>query len=301
MTFDCIVLTDSRYLKDSHDPYNHNVFYEDHLVVKTLQNQQLRVDRKAWDDPRFNWSETQCVLFRSTWDYFDRFDEFSKWLKSVSNQTTLINSKALIYWNLDKHYLRDLQKAGIPIPETHFIEKGSHQRLKDIHQELGWTETVLKPCVSGAGRHTYRLDSDCLDRHEALFKDLISKEAMMLQTFQQHIVSQGEMSLMLFNGRYTHAVLKKAKPGDFRVQDDFGGTVHHYQPSREEITLAQDAVAACPELPVYARVDMFVDNLSQLAISELELIEPELWFRRHPEAAEILANAIHKKLSTLNS
>lgn len=301
MTLDCIVLTDSRYLEDSSEPYKHNVFYEDALVVKALQHQGLRVARKAWDDPDINWSDTKCILFRTTWDYFDRFNEFLTWLDAVSNQTTLFNSKALIYWNLDKHYLKDLARVGVRIPQTYFIEQGTSKSLQLLHDELGWTETVLKPCVSGAGRHTYRLNPENLEQHEALFSDLIAKEAMMLQTFQHNIVSQGEASLMLFNGKFTHAVLKKAKPGDFRVQDDFGGTVHHYTPTKEAIAFAEQAVQACPELPIYARVDIFLDNSHRLALSELELIEPELWFRRHPEAAEVLAKAVHKKLSTLRS
>jgi len=104
------------------------------------------------------------------------------------------------------------------------------------------------------------------------------------------------VSYMVFNGQFTHAILKKAKAGDFRVQDDFGGTVHDYKASTEEITFAEQAVRACPEMPLYARVDGFIDNEGQLAIAELELVEPELWFRNHPKAAEILAEGIKNKL-----
>ncbi|MBO3116436.1 hypothetical protein J4050_06740 [Winogradskyella sp. DF17] len=299
MIYDCIVLTDNRYLNDSDDPYKHNVYYEDKLVVKALKDEGLKTERKAWDDITFDWSQTRCIIFRTTWDYFDRFDAFSNWLNTVATQTYLINSEALIRWNLDKHYLQHLKNKGINIPETEFIEPRSKASLKELHSRSGWTKTVLKPCVSGAGRHTYKLDSTNLDEYEILFKDLISKEAMMLQTFQHHIVKQGEMSLMLFDGEFTHAVLKKAKAGDFRVQDDFGGTVYQYQPTEAEIQFAQKAVKACPELPIYARVDIFIDNNNELAISELELIEPELWFRLHPQAAKVLAKAIHKKLVTL--
>ena len=71
---DVVVLTDKRYLKDStSDSYKHNVFYEDELVVNALKNEGLQVLRLAWDDPEFNWSSTKYILFRTTWDYFDRF------------------------------------------------------------------------------------------------------------------------------------------------------------------------------------------------------------------------------------
>ena len=87
------------------------------------------------------------------------------------------------------------------------------------------------------------------------------------------------------------------KKGDFRVQDDFGGTVLKYKPNSEEIEFAETAVKACETMPIYARVDMFTDNNGQLALSELELIEPELWFRNNPDSADKLAIAVKKLIS----
>ena len=101
--------------------------------------------------------------------------------------------------------------------------------------------------------------------------------------------------MMVFNGKFSHAVLKAAKPGDFRVQDDFGGSVKMYTPTVEEIEFAENTVKACQELPIYARVDIFTDNDNHIALSELELIEPELWFRYFPQAAKKLASAIKDK------
>ena len=297
-TIDCVVLTDQRYiLNSSSETYIQNVLDEDAFVVNALKAEGLNAIRLAWDNAHFNWETTKCIIFRTTWDYFDRFTAFSKWLSQVSKKTTLINSEAIIRWNIDKHYLQDLKKNKIHTAETYFIEKGSGISLKQLHKNLQWKDTVLKPCVSGAARHTYKLTPDNLEAHEAVFKDLIKFEAMMLQPFQYNIVDKGELSLMVFNGQFTHAVLKKAKAGDFRVQDDFGGSVFDYQPTNEEIIFAEQAVKACKELPLYARVDIFEDNHGHIALSELELIEPELWFRKYPKAANILAKAIKTKLS----
>jgi len=107
-------------------------------------------------------------------------------------------------------------------------------------------------------------------------------------------MTKGEYSFVVINGKYTHAVLKVAKPGDFRVQDDFGGTVHNHEATNEEIAFAENAVKACVEKPMYARVDVIFDNNNKLAISEIELIEPELWFRNHNDAATLLAREIKK-------
>ena len=296
--YDCVILTDQRYLNDSKtDAYKHNVYVEDRLVYHALEELGLKTLRLAWDDMFFDWSSTKSVLFRTTWDYFERFDEFSEWLEIVSKQTTLLNSEALIRWNIDKHYLLDLQNKGIHIAESHFIEQGAKVTLEQLHDILNWKETVLKPCISGAARHTYRLDVENFQKHESIFQKLIAKEAMMLQPFQYQIVNKGEVSMMVFNGNFSHAILKKAKAGDFRVQDDFGGSIQDYTPSENEIIFAEAAVNACNELPIYARVDIFEDNEGRIALSELELIEPELWFRSHPEAAKLLARAIKEKMN----
>nr|WP_321234127.1 hypothetical protein [uncultured Psychroserpens sp.] len=295
--FDVVILTDNRYLNDSKtDKYKHNVYYEDRLVYHALEQVGLKTLRLAWDDMFFDWSSTKTVLFRSTWDYFDRFPEFSEWLEQVSKQTTLLNSEAIIRWNIDKHYLLDLQEKGIHIAESHFIEKNAKVTLAQLHDILNWNETVLKPCVSGAARHTYKLNASNLEKHETIFQELITNESMMLQPFQFNIVSKGEISMMVFNGTFTHAILKKAKAGDFRVQDDFGGSIQDYRPSKDEIAFAEASVKACSELPIYARVDIFEDNNGEIALSELELIEPELWFRHHKAAALMLAKGVKEKL-----
>ena len=296
-TYDIVILTDKRYLIDSKtNAYVHNVFYEDFLVQEALINEGFNTLRLAWDDSNFDWASTKSVLFRTTWDYFDRFNEFSEWLQQVSQKTKLLNSKYIINWNIDKHYLNDLKQKKVNVAETFFIEQGSSLSLKTIHKQLGWNDTVLKPCISGAGRHTYKINKETIDMYEPIYKSLIINESMMLQPFQNNIIIKGEISMILIDGIYTHAILKKAKVGDFRVQDDFGGSVHNYIPTDEEITFAENAIKACPELPVYARVDIFTDNDNKIALSELELIEPELWFRHNPEAANKLAKAIKLKL-----
>ena len=293
--FDIIILTDSRYVDPKKiDTYTQNVLYEDNYVKNALEKLGLKVNRLAWDDADFDWSNTKFVLFRSTWDYSVRFDKFSNWLDKVSIKTKLLNSEKIIRWNMDKHYLLDLQQKGVHIIPTVYIEKGSKTTLKDIHKKTNWITTIIKPCVSGAARHTYKLNSANMGEIEEIFQKLISEEAMMLQPFQNSIVEKGEVSMIVINGKYTHAVLKAAKKGDFRVQDDWGGTVHTYTPSKEEIKFAENAVRACIEFPIYARVDITTDNDGKLAIVELELIEPELWFRNNLQAANLLAEGVNQ-------
>ena len=119
---------------------------------------------------------------------------------------------------------------------------------------------------------------------------------MIFQNYMTNIVEEGEISLIMIGGEHTHSVKKKAKKGDFRVQDDHGGTVENYKPSNEEIKFAQRCIEKCPERTLYARVDIIYDNENKLALNELELIEPELWFREYPKSAEILADKVNNYL-----
>lgn len=296
--YDIIILTDPRYIDESKvDQNSKNVYLEDNLLKEALVKLGLKTSRKSWDDPNFDWSSTHFVIFRTTWDYFDRYPEFSSWLNRVSKLTTLLNSEELIRWNIDKHYMKDLQNKGVHICETYFIEKGETASLFDLAEKHNLNDFVLKPCISGGSRHTYKIHREDITQYETIFAELIAEEAMMLQPFQQNIVDQGEISIMIMNGTYTHAILKVAKKGDFRVQDDFGGSVYDYTPSSEEIEYAENAVKSCIEMPIYARVDVFLDNQNKLALAELELIEPELWFRNHPEAALELAKGIKNRVN----
>lgn len=291
--FDIVILTDDRYVTpENPDWYVQNILKEDRLVKEALEDKGFKVARKSWSDPDFDWSSTKAVIFRTTWDYFDRYEEWKAWLESVSKVTKMVNPYELIQWNMDKHYLCDLQEKGINIPETHYVEIGVVTTLTALFAQKEWNECILKPCISGAARHTYRIDLSNIHEHEPIFQKLIQEEAMMLQPFQKNVVEKGEISLMVMGGQFTHAVLKIAKPGDFRVQDDFGGSVHEYEPTAEEIAFAEKAVAACDPQPHYARVDIIRDNNDELAVIEMEMIEPELWFRLKPEAAKVLAESI---------
>lgn len=295
--FDITILTESRYVNPTEKTdYYQNVLLEDALLQEALEAKNLSVSRTNWDDPTFDWSQTKSIIFRSTWDYFDRFDEFSAWLQIVEQKTKLLNSKQLIYWNIDKIYLSELKEAGVRIPPTVFIEQGSAETLNDLMLKSGWKEWVLKPLIAGAARHTYRFDETNYSEIALIYDQLIEKEAMMLQEFQRQIQTKGEIALIFFGAEFSHAILKKAKEGDFRVQDDFGGTVHDYKASEEEIAFALKAILECPELPIYARVDIIWNNDDELCLSELEMIEPELWFRRNKFAAEKLAYEIVNSL-----
>ncbi|MFT5822087.1 MAG: hypothetical protein ACI8ZM_003343 [Crocinitomix sp.] len=295
MNYDVIILTEKQYVNPTKRNWHiDQILKEDQLVQSALEKLNLKVAKKDWADPNFDWSSTKTILFRSTWDYFYRFNEFEPWLNKVSKLTQLINPAPQILWNMDKHYMQDLADNGVQIVDGYYIKRGATETLAALHKKLGWTATVIKPTVSGSARHTYRLNPENYAAHEVLFAELIQTEDFILQPFQKNVLTKGEVSHIVIQGEYSHSILKLAKEDDYRVQEEHGGTIHDYTANEAEIIFAERTVAACDILPIYARVDLVWDNNEQLALIELELIEPELWFRKNEIAADKLAAAIQK-------
>jgi glutathione synthase/RimK-type ligase-like ATP-grasp enzyme len=291
--YDIVILTDKRYDHPKKlTPYIENVLKEDRFIQEALEALGYTVWRTYWDHPTFDWSTTQAVLFRTTWDYFNRFEEFFSWLNQTKTQTRFINTFDLIYWNIDKHYLKDLSEKGIRIVPTHFIEIGNTANLNELIAETNWQEVIVKPAISGTARHTYKIQWDEIEKYESVFKTLIAKESMLIQPFMKNITSKGEVALILFGGKFSHAILKKAKEGDFRVQDDFGGSVYDYKANESEIEFAEKVIAACPTLPIYARVDVIWNDENEICVSEVECIEPELWMRKSADAPKLFAQSL---------
>ena len=267
------------------------------MVINALKEKNLYVVKKDWNDSIFDWETTRSILFRSTWDYFDKFELFKKWFNKTKNKCLMINSTETIEWNIDKHYLLDLQEHQIPIPNSEFIKRGSSIDLLLLMQKKNWNEIVVKPTISGAAKNTYRLKKEEIIQFGPKWEKLIYEEDFIVQEFQNNVISEGEVAMIVIGGKFTHAVLKKAKEGDFRVQDDFGGSIAIYNPSEEMVKLAEKCTRILTPIPSYARVDIIWDNLRELAVSELELIEPELWFRLNPNAAQKLAHHVDLILS----
>lgn len=297
---DVAIITEQRYLHANTDEaYICQLHYEEALILRSLRARGLRVQRLAWDDPAVDWTRARVALFRSPWNYFDVYAQFSRWLAQVKQQTQLINSARIIDWNIDKHYLADLQAAGVATVPTLFVERGQQCSLLATLRAQGWTQAVFKPAVSGAARLTHRFDANSAASLQSLFDAACSDEAMMLQPFLARVQDEGELSLIVIDGHYSHAVRKVPKAGDFRVQDDHGGTVLPHLASSDDIAFAEAAIAACPERPLYARVDVVRDEAGALNIMELELFEPELFLRFDTRAAERIADAVRKALAAL--
>lgn len=300
MKYDIAILTcDQLENPDSLNWHTLQSLYEDEMLIHALQQTQLKVCRVSWSNPNFDWHNTRAVLFKSTWDYYYQFKQFSAWLGQIKQHTIMINPVEIIEWNLNKKYLIDLENKGIRIVDSIIIEQGKNVALDSFFQQFNTSDFVVKPLISGSARHTFKVTHNNITNTQLQFNQLIQHEGFIAQPFQQSIMSHGEISLMVIDGQFTHAVLKKSRAGDFRVQDEHGGTVHPYFASAEEIKFAEQTIAACNPKPMYARVDLIRNNKDQLVLMELELIEPELFFRFEQSATFKLADSVFKFLKAI--
>jgi len=275
---------------------------DDRLLLAPLAKLGIHAEPAVWDDAPTEWSRYAAVVLRSCWDYHLKADLFLRWILALEAEGVLVfNAAPLVCWNADKAYLRDLEPKGIHIVPTFWADHHPHTsreetriRLKDKLRELGWHKAVVKPRISATAHRTMLVSAIDAEDAQSHFDDLRRGPGAMVQKFMEGIASEGEWSLIFFAGVFSHAVLKRPRSGDFRVQNDFGGTSQVEDPPPNVLAAATLAVQAV-DATIYARVDGVVEG-GDFHLMELELIEPALFLADHPEAAGRFASAIASAL-----
>ncbi|MCA9569174.1 MAG: hypothetical protein KC656_15100 [Myxococcales bacterium] len=251
--------------------------------VEGLRARGATVSTPAWDDPGVDWASFDTVLIRATWDYHHHRDAFVAWAERVGAATRLLNPAPIIAWNTVKTYLRDLP---VPQPETVWIERA--EEVRPALAERGWGTAFLKPIVGATAEGTLRFDD------ASVAEDHVRRLGghFLLQPYLATVGDVGERSAIVIGGEVTHAVRKLPVPGDYRVQDDYGATDEPATLTEAELELVAATMRALPEPVAYARVDWLTDDEGQPRLIELELVEPCLFFRHGPGAAERLADIV---------
>ena len=122
--------------------------------------------------------------------------------------------------------------------------------------------------------------------------------AMMVQPFLPTIQSEGEYSFIFIGGEFCHALVKRAVPGDYRIQSKYGGTETPVDPPADDLSEASAIIAMLDEAPLYARVDMVRREDGRLLLMELEAIEPYLYPVEGPRLGDMIAEAVRQRLET---
>lgn len=267
----------------------------------------------VWTDPEADWIHCDAIVVRTTWDYTTKRPEFMEWASMMEATAPFFNDLATIRWNTHKRYLTALADAGARIVPFVEFERGARVDLPALLRERGWARAVVKPLIGATARRQIRVDAgDAADLRasQAHLDEALREEDMLVQPYVASVEREGEVSLISFGGEYSHAVRKRPKAGDYRVQADWGGSYANAEPTRDEQEASERAIGAIPaamralgETPpdeplLYARVDL-VEFEGAPAVIEVEVVEPQLFFLHAPDPARagmMMARALLERL-----
>lgn len=216
------------------------------------------------------------------WGYHFEVDRWLGLLDQWPPSVPLFNAADLMRWNTRKTYLAELEAAGVPTVPTLFGTASP-----EAFDQLVTDELVVKPQVSAGSYLTQRVGRG----------DPVPPLAdAMIQPFLPAIQMEGEFSLFYIDGALTHAIVKRPRGEDFRIQPQFGGSNERWEPDAEALEVAEAALAAAPGTPIYARIDLIRRLDDRLGLIEFEAIEPDLYFEHGPGVLDRLAEAIAARL-----
>jgi glutathione synthase/RimK-type ligase-like ATP-grasp enzyme len=269
---------------------------DDAHLATSLEHLGIQPIVCVWNDPDVDWSTFDAVLIRTIWDYFKHHAAFLAWLDRLDRLgIPTINDSRLLRWNSDKRYLLELAERGVGIIPT---QLASAHELGDVLAAMPAQQVVIKPTISGSAWHTLRGIVGDAAFTQAVTQ-LPREYDYLVQPFVPEIVSDGEWSLLYFGGEFSHAVIKRPAAGDYRVQDEYGGSADPIVPNAATLGAAERALAAVADIghrdQAYVRVDGVICG-GRFLIMELELIEPFLHLAGHPASAERLARLVADRL-----
>ena len=254
-----------------------NLLESESQLIPEFAKYNIIAQAAIWNDKTINWQNFDILIFRNTWDYYEKQIEFDLWLSEIENLgIKTLNSIAIINQNKHKFYLRDLEKLGIKIIPTIFIDKTNDLNLAS-NIPSHWQQAVLKPAYSAGSYQTKLFAINNIQEINQEYKPIANQKELLLQQFMPEIKTLGETYFIFFNKQFSHAVNKKPINDDFRIQQQFGGIYKLVQPNLEIIKEAQKIVNFFPDNLLYARVDAIIKD-HELYLMEVECLEPDLYF-----------------------
>lgn len=272
------------------DAYEHDVQVA--ALRPAMEARGMALTEIDWRAPIEAFVDFPLVLVGTPWDYQDAEAVFLGKLDALEEAGIRVcNPAALVRWNARKTYLKDLAKRGAATIPTIWLERATADDVARALDAFGSEAVVAKRQV-GAGA-----EGQSIHQADALDPAWKMEQPMMLQPYLDQITREGEYSFLFVDGAFSHALLKRAAAGDYRVQSIYGGTEEALTPSPADLAAAQSVVEAVPfDTPLYARIDMVRGNDGALMLMEAEMIEPYLYPEQGPQLGVMMAEAIERRL-----
>ncbi len=260
-------------------------------IQEALSARGLSSEVVAWDAP-YDWAAPRACVLRSTWDYHLRREEFLAWADLISQRTRLFNPAHVVRWNTHKGYLRELERRGVPVLPTEWVSAASLS-LAQLCERRGWRELVVKPAVSAGAYRTKRFGADQLEEAQRWLGALSESGDVLVQPYAPQVETSAERSILWIDGALTHAA---KRPPVLAAHAPPLDAIEPVDISSQEELFAHRVVAPWKDELLYARVDYVLDDTGEPRLMELELVEPSLFLRLHPRAADQLAHGIARRL-----
>jgi glutathione synthase/RimK-type ligase-like ATP-grasp enzyme len=265
---------------------------DDQLLLPALAARGIDAQSVVWSSPEVRWESFDAVVIRSCWNYHLRSIEFMRWLDRLESAgVKVLNSPALVRWNADKRYLIDLAARGAATIPSRLVPAGQAAEAASILAIERWPHAVIKPAISASGYETYAVRFPFDARDAANVERVLALGDALLQPFADEVPRNGEYSLIFLDGAFSHATIKRAGGGEFRVQTEHGGSVAAIDAPAAFVAQAARILGLLPETPLYARVDG-IGRGDLFLLMELELIEPNLFFEFARGSADRFAAAL---------
>jgi hypothetical protein len=264
---------------------------DDRPVLDLLRAHGIDARSTVWDDPDEQWEDFRGLVLRSTWDYHLRPREFVDWLEMIATADVACwNPPELVRWNMHKRYLREVEARGVRIPETEWVGRADDRPLSSVLRARGWPHAIVKPAISASATETWKTTGDSL-ADDRRYRDLVERCDLLVQGVVPEVAREGEWSLVFLGGTFSHAMIKRPRSGDFRVQLEHGGSADPAIASPHLIEAAERVAAMIPHPWLYARIDG-VATARGFMLMEIECIEPHLFLTDAPGAHDRFAAAI---------
>jgi glutathione synthase/RimK-type ligase-like ATP-grasp enzyme len=245
----------------------------------------------AWDDPTAHWRSNVPTLIRTTWNYVQAPQAFATWLASVASVAPLFNPLHIVNGNIHKRYLLDLAARGLAVAPTTLVAKAT--QLANPFEATNADKIVIKPAIGAGSAGTKCFHRVQLDLARAHLDLLTATGDALIQPYIASVDDYGERSLVWIDGEISHAIRKHPR---FSGQAEFVTGPHDI--ANDERDLATQVMAPLANDVLYARVDMARDAHGQPMVMELEMIEPSLFFARHPVSADRFVDGLLRRLAS---
>jgi glutathione synthase/RimK-type ligase-like ATP-grasp enzyme len=246
-----------------------------------------------WNGPVAPFLDADLVVIRATWDYHEDLAGYREWLARVASGRTVVNDAALVSWNLDKRYLADLRDRGIAVLPWEAI-RAPFDDVAARMRGRGWARAVLKPMIGASGVGVRLVESGAAARLADL--DAPPGARFMLQEYAPEIARAGELAGVFLGGRFSHGLRRAPRPGEFRVNAQYGGVMEACALPARLVAEMADVLTALPGRPVYARVDG-MERDGRLIVMEVEVNEPGLGLHLAPGSAARFAEALERAVA----